>query len=878
MTNFSLRTKLLAMVSVILAGISAFVFWYFPSRMNEQVRQSLRERAVGMARVLSGAAAPSLDFDDQTGVRELLDVLAGNPDANYAAVRREDGSLFAEWGQPPKTAVPHIAVPERSKNGTEQPPEDDTASDSRTTQSGDSPFGSEIRLPGGRPKTFFTENNLHVFAPIRAEGGTRGSLHLSLSLRDLRSQVASNRATVTGVSIVIFLAGVLFVVLVGRIFVESIRKVTEAAEYVAADQLDSAEVVLETIDTPDDDQDPDAIRDEATQLAVAFKHMTEELRSSRDSIERYNAKLKQRVGQLETARKKAESANKAKSQFLANMSHELRTPLNAIIGYSELIQDDAERMGFEEIIPDTEKILRAGEQLLTLISDVLDISKIETGEIDVYVEKVEVPEVIAEVESTGNVLCEENGNTFERTVAEDCERLFTDKGKLTQILLNLVSNAAKFTEDGEVTVEAWRETWGHIPWFYFEVSDTGIGISEEDQQDLFDTFTQVDASSTRDKGGSGLGLAICKEFSEMLGGDLTLESAEGKGSTFTLHLPGHPGLIEESAIELEDATDEMADTLDVPRSVLEHSLEPSIKDSSETDAAADGGEADEDASEPAERHRNPVEIDPDDLDETLASESEAEQFGPEETPTVLVVDDDQEHHDLMDQFFSKTPYELAHAYSGSGAIETARQEAPDVVTLDLKMPQMDGWEVLRQFKEQPDLEDIPVIVISILDERKKAYDRGVDDYLVKPVKTDDLFDTIREQIDEDAGELLIIEDETHVRELVRRTLTRSGWKVREAEDGRDGLVKLEEQTPDLVLLDLMMPKLDGFSVYEKMQEREEWANIPVVVITAMELDESQRDRLSGVHHLMFKEEYRRNDLLERIQEVTAETRLQQETS
>jgi PAS domain S-box-containing protein len=469
-----------------------------------------------------------------------------------------------------------------------------------------------------------------------------------------------------------------------------------------------------------------------------------------------------------------ETASSNKSQFLANMSHELRTPLNAIIGYSELLMED---IADDAAQADLRKIHSSGKHLLELINDVLDLSKIEAGKMELHPEDFPVAPLVNEVAETVRPTAEKNGNRVVVSCAADLGTVHADLTRVRQALLNLASNAVKFTRDGTITITGTRYRIPGHETIMLEVKDSGIGMTAEQVGKLFRDFQQADASTTRKYGGTGLGLAISRRICRMMGGDIVVQSVPGAGSTFTIQLPCGP-----------------ASAAQAP------------------------------AQAPAAARATHV---------------------PQDAPLVLVVDDDASVREFMQRFLERDGYRVITATDGLQALALAREHHPTAITLDVMMPQVDGWTVLAAIKGDPALADIPVVLVTIVDEKQRGYSLGATDYMVKPINRTRLSALLRSLSGRAAGRLLVVDDDEGSRALVRQAIEREGWTVDEAADGAKALEAVRAARPDAIILDLIMPEMDGFEFLRRLREQPEWREIPVVVVSSKDLSAADRARLNG---------------------------------
>ena len=497
--------------------------------------------------------------------------------------------------------------------------------------------------------------------------------------------------------------------------------------------------------------------------------------------------------EVEEKGRQLELASQHKSQFVASMSHELRTPLNAIIGLTEMMVTNAARFGTEKAAEPLRRVHRAGQHLLGLINQVLDLSKIEAGKLELNPESVNLAPLIDEVVGTARQLAQQNKNNLVVEAQEKLGALTVDPMRLRQILLNLLSNACKFTTQGEVALRVRKVVDGRN-WVEFAVADTGIGMTAEQQAKLFEEFTQADSSTARRYGGTGLGLAITRKLARMMGGDVTVASEPGKGSVFTVRLPGR--------------------------------AEPAAR------STINGGR-------------------------------------PPSNDCVLVVDDDATARELIADQLKAEGFSVATATGGLEGLKLAKDLRPIAITLDVMMPDLDGWSVLAALRQDADLAEIPVIMVTILDEHRRGVALGAAGYLTKPIDRERLHRMVsRFRAPAPPTRILLVEDDKDQRERLRGWLEGEQWAVQESANGREALTRLQAHRPDVILLDLMMPEMDGFAVVAALQKEPRWRDIPVIVITARDLDAKDRERLnSGVQSVLVKETFRPGELVERIRQL-----------
>jgi len=549
-------------------------------------------------------------------------------------------------------------------------------------------------------------------------------------------------------------------------------------------------------------------------LASSFNQMARDLKSNIEKKDGYadelatlnielEDKVKARTEELETANKELQKANikimeadRLKSEFLANMSHELRTPMNAIIGFSRLVRRKAADVLPERQLDNLEKVEISATQLLALINDILDLSKIEAGKMSLNVMSFDFAPLVDSCFSTVEPMVKKETVRLIQDIPEDLAEMQSDPDKLKQIIINLLSNALKFTDKGEVKLTARLETDS----LNITISDTGVGIPDDALEYIFDEFRQVDGSSTRRHGGTGLGLSITKKLTNMLGGTIEASSVEGQGSTFTIRLP-----FKVKGGELP------------PQGIAEEDEEITLNNT--------GGKK-----------------------------------------ILLAIDDDPNALILLKQNLEDENYYVIGALSADEGIQKAREINPYAITLDILMPNKDGWEVLNCLKADPATQDIPIIVISNIDNKGLGISLGAFDYIVKPLEKEAILSALNRIPLVDGKNVLVVDDEAPAVDLLTQILQEEGYHVKGVYSGKEALHVLETKPPDIILLDLLMPEMDGFEVIQKIKAKNEWCNIPIIVVTAKDLTDEEWNILNtSVDSIIQKSGLSEDHLMDEIQ-------------
>ena len=523
-------------------------------------------------------------------------------------------------------------------------------------------------------------------------------------------------------------------------------------------------------------------------MLVAFSRMSDEV----------NGLIDARTSEMETARDEARDASDQKTKFFANMSHELRTPLNAILGYGEMLYEDCEDLGYDDLLPDLKKITSSGTHLLSLINNILDLSKIEAGKMELFVTSFEIENMVQTIKDVSEPLAAKNDNGFVINLDGAMGSMSQDETKLRQCLTNFLSNGFKFTKNGTVTLDVKARMEGDVEFVDFAVIDTGAGMSPEGVAKVFEEYTQAERSTSANYGGTGLGLPISKKFAEMMGGDVIVTSEEGVGSVFTMSVP-----------------------------------------------------------------RECPEYNDDEVDSNVINLDDQDNL-------VVLVDDDVAMHDLIKRTISKLNLTLLGATNSEKGMELIREVKPKLILLDVLMPGRDGWSLLKECKTDQELKDIPVIMISQLNQSNLASSLGANDYLTKPIDRSQFINTLKRIMGADTQnqKVLVIDDDKDVRELLSRLLKDAGYRPIDARDGKEGLERTKDE-PALIILDLEMPRMDGFEFLDNyIKNVPEEKRAPVLVFSGKDLTDVQEDLLKErVVGLVKKDDVSMDKLSQMIQGI-----------
>jgi signal transduction histidine kinase/CheY-like chemotaxis protein len=550
--------------------------------------------------------------------------------------------------------------------------------------------------------------------------------------------------------------------------------------------------------------DIDVLRRQLERERLARKEVEKILEEKSAELCELNQNLKEALFEQEQIARElilkneqVEAASEAKKGFLANTSHELRTPLNAIIGLSEMLYEDAVEAGDDKYIESLDRINKAGKHLLQIINNILDLSKIESGKLEIFVENIQIKEFLSDLEGFGRTLAEKNHNIFVIKAKGFLDGLQTDSVKLKQILLNLIGNACKFTENGRIILEA-QENQGYV---IFQVIDSGIGMTEEELKHVFEEFTQADSSITRKYGGTGLGLTITQKLCYLIGGEIFIQSEKQKGTICSVKIP-----------------------LQMPEAVSTAAIEkiPSFKI---------------------------------------------------KTNCSLVIENDAEVAALIKEVLEEDGFEVFLTDNGEDGLKLADQIKPSLIVLDLYFHDKNqGWHVLNALKSSRSTQNSAILVIGTHKEKNLSFILGASDYVARPVSREHITQILNKHIARDnrLNKIIVIDDDEDTRKQFKRILEKENCQIFEAVDGAAGIKLLQEVTPDLVFLDLLMPRMDGFEFLEIIRKEVTYLAIPIIVITAKSLDAEDYARLAGkTQQILQKGEYTAEGIKQAVKKAIA---------
>ena len=757
--HISLRTSLIISISLVHAILMGLFVYHSTRASRELISEEMKGSARSFARMLATTATNAILSSDISSLHEYVDKTGKEHNVSYAMILDSEGTVLASTE---KKFDGYILSDDVSKRAN-------------------SSSGELLQVAG---------NVFDISAPIFLEGKKIGIARVGVSTETMLQKIAVVRNDGVNMTLFAIMVGSMVAVLIALRVTRGLGSLGKVARQMTGGNLSSRV-----------QGDPLSYR-ELTELGDAFNHMAdavqereeelqqsieeldlahEELQSANEELQQHYEELELSQEELLTSNEELSQANdrvieadRLKSEFLANMSHELRTPLNSVIALSGILLARMDGDLTEEQEKQVKIIKKSGKNLLELINDILDLSKIESGKMEISLEEFYIEDVVNDDRAMVTPLASEKEINISFIKNEEIPVIRSDRNKVKQILLNLLSNAVKFTPaGGSITIDATGRD-GRVE---LRVTDTGIGIAKENLDKIFEEFRQIDGSSTREYGGTGLGLAITRRFVKLLGGEIRVESEIGKGSTFIINIP----------VTLDGVE---------PLTVLASRIDPGRK-------------------------------------------------------TILAVDDDPSVIYVLKKYLEGEGYQVVPAHNGAEAIRLAREVKPFAITLDIMIPGRDGWEVINELKGDPATEHIPIVVISILDNKSLGFSLGVTEYLTKPVERNTVLNALGRLMsprcigmDCTPNVLLVDDDPIHIMAM-KAVLADSGYKVTVAPGGKEAIEVLKEATPCAVILDIMMPEVDGFMVLEELKKRKETRDIPVIILTAKDITDDDKKRLNG---------------------------------
>ena len=802
LSRASLKVKAMVFISLMILAVGVSLSWYLLRQTREVLTEELQKRAISLAQNLAHTSQYGVLTEDEVILRQLIEGTLQEDSVLFVLITDTTGKVLAQQLKPKAGVEPEVAELALQHAVGLAPTVTTTSLHYHTL----GPHGiyhvatpvETTEAPAsqneGRLETamWLLSKDTSATAERAAKTGRRGSVQILLSLENMRSSVRKTFITGVGITLGTILIGVLVSFGFCNYVLTPVQAVASAASRIAAGDL-SQRVAVQGHDeigllattfnhmAASLDQMTQAQQQRLTELSAAYRQIEQLNVGLEAKVQERTEALQQQQQELKEVNTRLEVANRHKSEFLANMSHELRTPLNAIIGFSEVLLekmfgDINERQ--EEYLND---ILSSGQHLLSLINDILDLSKVEAGKMELELGMFDLRHLL----EGSLVMVKEralaHGLTLSLDMADDLSVITGDERKVKQILFNLLSNAVKFTPDkGKVGIVAKRTDAA----VQIAVWDTGVGIAPEDQQRIFEEFQQVGSGLAGKTEGTGLGLALTKKFVELHGGSLWVESTLGSGSTFTFTLP---------------ITDAVTST--VP--ALQEETTPTWQ----VEGATTG-------------------------------------------PRVLVIEDDPKAADLLRIYLTEAGYSVDIAKDGVEGLAKVKQCPPDAVILDVLLPRVDGWAFLTQVKADPTTRAIPVIMVSIIDQKGKGFALGAADYLVKPIQRGELLKTLETfslttKVHTAPVKILVIDDDPKAVELMVTALEPEGFHVLKAFNGEAGVAIAEAEQPDLIMLDLLMPGMNGFEVLDCLAQSPVTRRLPIIMVTVKELTAEEQQRIHG---------------------------------